>query len=816
MRRTLEAWTKDFAHATRSLLRAPGFTLVTVATLALAIGPVTAIFSIVDAVLIDPLPFPNADRLVSIWASFPGSRLEGEGDISVAPEFYIQYSENADMLEDLGLYNSAQATMRAEERVDRLFMQQVNPSFFTTLGATPVLGRLPTLDDESGDVAVISHWLWTSWFGADASVIGRSYEMAGELRTVVGVMGPEFRFTDDRTALWVHGRLGDPNEITPGDFGLGLVGRMTPGTKHEDLAGQLGVLARRLPERFGGDAEYRGLIAQHRPVVRSLEEQLVGDVAGPLWLLLGTVAIVLLIACANVANLFIARAESRRQDLAVRQALGAGRAGLVRTQMAEALLLAALAGAAGALLAWGGVPLLIRAAPERIPNLAAAGLDPAALLFTAGLSILAACAFGLLPAIRFANPGLAGGLRQAGQVGEWRGRLSRNALVVAQTASALVLLVAAGLLVRSFVALTRVDPGYDTEDIFTFQIAPDRDELNDGPSYARFHQAFLDRLAALPGVESVGLTLGLPLDEGAIDNTFYTERTDATGETPPRLSFTFTGGDYFETMGIDLLSGRVFDRSDHTTRRGNAIVSRATAELLWPGENPLGKRFRMSEDAPYWQTVVGVVEDIMLANFRQDATDPMIYLPMAGPDPDRWAVGSPAYVVKSARAESLAPEVRNLVRELAPESPMYRIFTLERLAARSMATLSFTMIMLLIAAGLALIIGAVGLYGVLSYVVAQRTREIAVRMALGAQVPQVRRMVVLQGGRVTLVGVVLGLLAAFGLTRILGSLLFGVGALDPSTFVALSMIMLAVAVLASYMPARRASAVDPMHVLRAE
>ncbi|MGH7541460.1 MAG: ABC transporter permease, partial [Gemmatimonadota bacterium] len=355
MRRSLEAWTRDFTHATRSLLRAPGFTLVTVATLALAIGSNTAIFSVVDAVLLDPLPFRDADRLVSIRGSAPGSDLPEE--FSLADEVLVHYRDNASRLEGLGAFNTGQTTVRAEDRVDRLFVALANASLFTTLDVTPVLGRLPVPEDGE-DVAVISHSLWTSWFGGDPSVIGRTVEVSGDLQTVIGVMGPDFRFPTDRIALWVHGRFEEEEmDLSNGGAGgLGLVGRMTPGTEHEALAAELATLVRRVPERFGGSPEYVRLIGQHRPVVRSLEAELVGDVAGPLWLLLGTVAVVLLIACANVANLFIARAESRRLDLAVRQALGAGRAGLVRTQMAEALLLAAAGGTAGALLAWAGVP----------------------------------------------------------------------------------------------------------------------------------------------------------------------------------------------------------------------------------------------------------------------------------------------------------------------------------------------------------------------------------------------------------------------------------------------------------------------------
>ncbi|MCH7934042.1 MAG: ABC transporter permease [Gemmatimonadetes bacterium] len=816
MRRSLEAWTRDFMHAARALRRAPGFTVVTVATLALAIGSNAAIFSVVDTVLLDPLDFPAADRLVVIRASAPGT--DQPDEFGPGAEFYVQYRDNAGMLEDLGMWNQGQTTVRSDERTERLFIVRVTPDLYTTLGVTPMLGRLSTTEDGSADVMVISHWLWTTWFDADPSVVGRSYEVSGTMRTVIGVMGPEFRFPDDRTALWIHAMFQDESEIRPGNFGFNFVGRMTPGTDHASLEGQLAILASRLPELYGGSARYAEIIEQHVPIVRSLEEELVGDIAGRLWLLMGAVVIVLLIACANVANLFIVRAESRRGDLAVRQALGAGRAGLIRTQMAEALLLAAAGGVGAALLAWAAVPLLVRAAPENIPNLDAASLDFATLIFTAGVSILAALAFGLLPAIRFSRPRPVGASKQAGRGWGAGGHWSRNALVLLQTAAALVLLVGSGLLIRSFWTLTHVDAGFDTDDIFTFQVAPQREELNDGPSYARFHEAFMERVAGLPSVESVGLTLALPLDEGAADGRFNTMRTLASGEAPPILNFTAVGGDYFRTMGIAITRGRRFEPSDHRLGTTPIIVSESMAELLWPGEDPFSGRLLPGPDSTAigWMNVVGVAEDIFLNDFRQDARDPMLYLPMVGPTADAYSVGSPAYVVKTRRAEVIGPEIRALMREVIPESPMYRIFTMEGLAQRSMAQLSFTMLMLTIASGLALILAAVGLYGVLSYVVAHRAPEIAMRMALGAEASQVRRMVVLQGARVALAGVALGLAAAFALTRVLDSLLFGVGTLDLLTFAATAGVMLMVALLASYIPARRASLVSPMLSLRSE
>ena len=816
MRSAIDSWTSDFTHAARRLLRAPGFTLITALTLALAIGANTAIFTVVDAVLINPLSFPNADRLVTIRGTAPGLDLPEE--FAVGPEFFVAYRDDAKLLEGIGMFQTAQSTARTDDRVDRLFMAQVTTAVFSTLGVEPLLGRLPNKEDDQqrAQVMVISHWLWTAWFGSDPAIIGRSFEAGGARRTVIGVMPPEFRFPDNRMALWARAAIADERRIPPGRLGFQLIGRMRPGVTPAQLTTQLDTIAKGLPERFGGDAQYARLIAQHRPVVRSLKEQLIGRVAQPIWILLGTVGIVFLIACANVANLFIARTESRRQDLAVRSALGAGRAGLIRSQMAEALILAALGGAGAVMLAWFSVPLLVRAAPEGIPNLDLVKLNPVALLFTAGLAVLAACVFGLFPAVRFSSFRDLGELRQTGRVGSSRGRLARNVLVVLQTASALVLLVAAGLLGRSFWRLSHVNLGYTTDNIFTFQVAPSRRELNDGPSFARFHDGLMERLRALPGVQSVGVVNELPLDEGADAGRFGTEKSEAGGAQAALMRFTATGGDYFKAMEIPLITGRFFEATDHAVGMSNVLVSRSAAERLFPGEDPLGKRIRYGSDPSRdpWLTVVGVVEDVRIAGFRQQAPDAMIYLPLVGPTPQIWEVGSPAYVVKTTRADHISSDIRTIIREYAPEAPMYRIFTMQGLANRSLAQLSFTTTLLAIASGLALVLGAVGLYGVLSYVVAQRTREIAVRMALGAEAAAVRRMVVVQGGRVALIGVAFGVLGSLALTNVLESLLFEVKALDMPTFVAMSGVMLAVALLASYIPAYRASAVDPIRALR--
>ena len=807
----MDRWIRDFRHAARSLGRAPGFTLVVVVTLALAIGANAAIFSVVDAVLLEPLPFPHADRLVHIGGAAPGSDLPEE--FGVPDELYFEYRESVPGLEEIALYGTGSSTTRAEGQVDQLFVTQATPSFFTTLGAQPLHGRLPT-DEDGSNVVVISHWLWRTWFGSDPGVINRSYTFANATRTVIGVMLPEFRFPDERVAFWVPMTI-RVAQVTPGGFGPRVVARMKPGVDRGTLTAQLEPLARRVQQRLGGPAPYVRIMERHRPVVKPLREHLLGDIAMPLWILLGTVGIVFLIACANVASLFTVRAESRRRDLVVRRALGAGRGDLVRSQVTEALLLAAAGGAAGALIAWAGVPVLVRAAPDAVaggfggapvPGLAAAGLDLTALLFTIGISVLAGCAFGLLPALRSSGSRL-GSLHHAGRaiVG---GTLARDGLVVVQTASALVLLVGSALLMRSFWQLSNVDAGYNTEGIFTFQIAAGRPDLNDRAAMSRFQYAFMDRLKALPGVESVGYITTLPLDEGAGRQSITTPRLEATGAEAPLVRFAGAGGAYFQTMGIELVRGRYFERVEEERAMPFVIISHAAAQLLFPGEDPIDKQVRPMAGGERWYTVIGVVEDVLVDDLRRKSPEPMVYLPAVS--------SSPAYVMKSARAEQLEPEVRVIIREVIPTSPMYRIFTMKRLAAKAMANLSFTMLMVSIAAVLALVLGAVGLYGVLSYRVTRRVQEIGVRMALGAEAKTVRRMFVWQGGRVALSGIVVGMLAAVGLTKYITTLLFDVGRLDVFAFAGTSAVMLAVALLASYVPARRASRVDPVVALRAE
>ncbi|MEO7998613.1 MAG: ABC transporter permease, partial [Gemmatimonadaceae bacterium] len=518
MREKLDEWMNDFRYAIRALRRSPGFTIVAVGTLGLAIGANAGVFSVVDTVMIKPLPYANVDRLVNISASAPGSEFPGEFDASA--EFLVQYKEQSKLLENISTYNSFTSTFRVDDRVERVRMSQPTNSLYATLGAKPVLGRTPRPEDGQ-EAAVISYRTWNDWFGRDSSVIGRSYYISGKARTIIGVMGPEFQFPREDVALWMSYEM-QPKDVQIGNFSDPLIGRMKPGATVTALATELTTISKQLPKRYGGTASYAKIIEQHHAIVRPITEQLIGPIASSLWVLLGAAAIVLLIACANVANLFLVRAEGRQRDLAVRRAIGATRGQLIRSQMAESIVIAVMAASVAAVLAWVALPAFVRAAPQGIPRLSSVGMNSTTLLYTLVVAFLGALACGLIPAIRASAPDLRR-LREGGRGSTRRGNWTRDGLVIGQTALALVLLIGSGLLVRSFWELRRIDPGYDTKDVFTFQIAPEQSGLRGGLAYAQFHQRVMERIAALPGVQSVGVVENVPLNESTSSAKFRNE-----------------------------------------------------------------------------------------------------------------------------------------------------------------------------------------------------------------------------------------------------------------------------------------------------
>ena len=604
-------------------------------------------FSVVNTVLLQPLPFPDSDRLVVLAGTAPGSDLPER--FGLGQEFYVHYKERSKLIDGIFVFGGGTSTLRTDNRVERIAMAFPTNDMYATLGVRPQLGRLPVPDD--GDrVAVISDQLWSTWFGRDPAVVGKTYFISGEMRQVIGVMPPESSFPTEETLLWVR-RGVRPARFGPDSLEVRVIARMKPGVTREQLGAELTRLSKELPARFGGSPSYARIIEQHSAVVEPMLDRLVGPTASTsLWVLLGAVTIVLLIACANVANLFLVRAEGRRRDLAVRRAIGASRAQLVRLQMTEAFLVALLAGGLAVILSAMTLPLFLRAAPEGIPRLGLVRLDLPTLAAAFGLVIVAALACGAVPALHASSPDL-GRLREGSRGSTGRRHLGRDPLIVGQTALALVLLIGSALLVQSFQRLRNVDPGYDTADIYTFQFAPEQQRLTDGPTWGRLHLDFMDRLRALPGVTAVGVVNNIPLDEGTGTGRFLTDAMAPEGGGA-LLDQNFTGGDYFRAMGIELLRGRPFTTDEAVTPNSNVIISRSAAERLWPDRDPVGQRIRRTGDTPLWFTVVGVVEDVKQDDWRE-AGEAIVYFPLTGPTPATWAMGSPAYVVKSPRAASL-------------------------------------------------------------------------------------------------------------------------------------------------------------------
>ena len=809
----LNNWATDLRHAWRGLLRTPGFLVTTVVTLGLAIGAVAGMFNVVNTVILKPLPFPRSDQLVVVSGTAPGSDLPPR--FGPGTEFYVHYRENSKLVDGIFTFGQGTSTLRTENRVERIPMAWPTNELYHTMGVRPILGRVP-VDADADKVVVISHKLWQTWFSGDSAVLGRSYYISGQMRQIIGVMPPEFTFPSENTLLWVASPI-VTSEIRTGQGGGPVIARLRPGVTRDALAAELTRLSKQLPDRFGGSPSYAKIISQHSAVVDPLLDRIIGPTTSrSLWVLLGAVALVLIIACANVTNLFLVRAEGRHRDLAVRRAMGASGMQLVRLQMAEAFLVALVSGVLAVVLTLVTLPVFLRAAPEGIPRLAQVALDFPTVAAAFGLVLLTALACGAVPALRASRPDMRR-LREGGRGSTGRRHWARNGLVVGQTALALVLLIGSALLIRSFKKLSTVDPGYDTANLYTFQFAPDQPRLVDGPTWGQLHLDFMDRLRGLPGVEAVGVVNNIPLDEGTGRSRFVTEgMNEADGGV--MLDQNWTGGDYFKAMGIELLRGRIFANSEAVATHNNVIVSRSAAERMWPKQDPLGKTLRRVTTNPQAAatfSVVGVVEDVKQDDWR-DAGESIIYFALTGPTKDAWGMGSPAYVVKTPRAASIGREVRDLVKQIAPEAPVYREFTMDELARRSTVQLSFTMLTLSVISALALILGAVGLYGVLAYLVAERTREIGVRMALGATPGSVQRMVVTQGARVVLAGAVIGIVAAVLSTRALSTLLFGVTAVEPVTFLAMSLTLIGVGMLASFLPARRASRVNPIESMRGD
>ena len=801
---------QDARYALRMLRKNPGFAAVAVIVLALGIGANTAIFSVVYALLLRPLPYPEPARLLVLAErSSDGERM------SISYPNFKDWQERAHSFEAMAAFRPQSFNLTDTTQPVRLQGQTVSWNFFQILGVRPQLGRLFTAQDDAPGVApttLISHGLWKERFGGDPNIVGRTIKIDGDLYTVVGVLPQGFEFYR-RDDLYVPlGLLLTPQGgflDRANHFRMFALARLKPGVTLAQANQEMTALAAQLEREY--PATNSGASAMAQP----LTSRLVEDIRPALLVLLGAVGFVLLIACVNVANLTLVRATERQREIAVRLALGASRGRIIRQLLSESLLIAVLGGVAGLLIGVWIKDGLLALAPEGIPRLTQVKLDGMVLGFTLGVSALTGLLFGLLPALQASRTDLNTALKEGGRAvaGSARERL-RKVLLVGEVGLALVLLIGAGLMLRTVSKLTHIDPGFDATNLLTMRFTLPANAYNEEQRRAFYSEA-LARVSAQPGVRSATLSLSLPIDGSNWNSVFIAADKPVPARAEiPSAAFTPVSANFFETMGIRRLRGRGFSETDTADAPRVAIINETLARRLWPGEDPIGKRLKQGfpEDKTPWREVVGVVADVKLNGVDRE-TPLQAYLPLAQ-EPARGL----GLIVRSANANPLAlrPAVEQAIHSIDRDLPLYGVYSMDQLLGDAIAQQRLTMVLLVGFAVLALTLAAVGIYGVMSYSVTQRTHEIGIRLALGAQTRDVLRLVVGQGMLLALVGVALGLAASFALTRVLASLLFNVSPTDPLTFAAIAFLLTFVALLACYIPARRATKVDPMVALRYE
>ena len=805
----MERFYQDLQYAVRRLLKAPGFTLVAVLTLALGIGANSAIFTVVNGILLKPLPYPQSERLVGVYHTAGGQRAVMSG-----PN-YSDIARLATSLENSAAYTTSRTILTGEGDATRLQIAEVSASLFNVLRVSPALGRAFNADENTPgrtNVVILSNGLWEQRFGSDPAVIGRRITLDGVPREVVGVMPRGFSYPSERQA-WVPLEY-DENFVTKqrGAWYLNVVARLKPGIAPEQSAAEVETLGRNLARQY---PDANGEIGM---TTMPLLEALVGDIRTSVLIMFGAVAFVLLIACTNVANLLLARAAARESEMAVRTALGAGRGRLVRQLLTESVVLSLLGAGFGLLLAVWGVELLIALKPAGIPRLGNVQVDGAVIAFTILTALVTGVLFGLVPAFT-ATRGLSATLKEAGRgaVTSRSGMRVRGVLVVAELALAVMLLAGAGLLMRSFVKLQAVDPGFRSDQALTFELTlPDDRYAEDGPRIQFFDQ-LLSRLRALPGVRSASAVLGLPLSGLDLIISFEVSgRPPVPPAQQPAMQVRVATPDYFDAIGIPLKRGRGFTEADRSGTPRVVLITEAAARQFFPGEEPIGKKITLG-----WRRgagreraggeVIGIVGDIKDSALNEP-NPPQIYMPLR-----QWPVSFMTVVMKtSVPPASLADAARAQVAAVDPNLPLSDVSTLADVVAQSISQQRFYLTLLTAFAAVALVLAAIGIFGVLSYAVAQRTREIGIRMALGAQGRSVITMIVRQAMILVLCGVVLGTAAALFLSETMTTMLFSITPTDPTTFVSVAGVLIGVALLAAYLPARRATRVDPIVALRTE
>jgi predicted permease len=816
---------QDLRYGWRVLRKSPGFTAVAVLVLALGIGANTAIFSVVNAVLLRPLPFDQPDRLVHVWHLPPQASFPGMTTFPVSPANFLDWRSQSHSFEGLSAYGFGRYTLTGSGQPESTRVVAATSGFFSILHAQPLLGR-GFLD---GDVepgrdheVVLSYDFWSSHFGGNPDIVGKNIQLNGQAYTVVGVMKPGFAFpvdTDPNTApqMWKPLAWTGAERAIRDDHNFGVVARLKPGVTLQQARAEMDTISGRLAQQYPKDNKGWGATAI------LLHDDLVGDVRPALLILLGAVAFVLLIACANVANLVLAKTLSRRKEVAIRTALGASRRRLLQQVLSETVLLALAGGALGLVFAHYGMMLMVKFLAQQLPRSTEIGLDGWVLAFTLGISLLTGFAAGLLPALRLTREDVNQGLKQGlgRTASDTAGNRTRSVLVVAEIALSLMLLIGAGLLIRSLWMLRGVNPGFDANRVLTMEISIPQSKFASPGQQVSFFQRVLERVRALPGVQSAGLIDNLPLNDNGSHQPVQVEgRMAVPMADQPEVDVRLTSPGYLSAMHIPLLRGRDLNESDVAGRPGAVLISQSMAKEFWPNQDPIGKHIDLYFFPGLQREVVGVVGDVKLDSINQTRPTQALYMPLAQLSAARgedWhSFGMNLAVRTNTDPLGVVSAIANSVHEVDSEVPLLNIKTMDDAVSESLSPQRFTMLLLSGFAGLALLLAAVGIYSVLSYAVRRRLREIGIRMALGAQVSDVLRMVVVEGMKPTVLGVIIGLVGALALGRVLSSVIYGVSARDLATFSTVAVLMTGVGLLASTLPAYRATRVDPMKTLRDE
>ncbi len=801
---------QDLRYGARMLAKQPGFTLIAVLTLALGIGANTAIFSIVNAVLLRPFPYQAPERLVIIQ-----ERESGGGFSPSYPNFVDWRAQNTAFTSIAAVRQNESFNLTGTSEPERLQGQLVSAEFFSTLGIKPLVGRgFLAEEDRAGatPAVILSYGFWQRRFGNDPGIIGQQLTLNDQSYTVVGITPPDFQYGVEADVTVPFGLQTQRFSRRGADPGTDVVARLKPNISQQQGETDLNMVAARLEQQYPATNKGR------RVLLTPLHESFVGDVRQPLLILLGAVGLVLLIACANVANLLLVRASARQKEMAVRVALGASRATIVRQLLTESVLLAALGAVLGILLAFWGTSFIAAQLPNGIPRLQEANVDAPVLIFTIAVSLLTGLLFGLAPALQASRPNLTEGLKEGERGSSGRRQRLRSVLVVGEVALTLTLLVGAGLLIQSFRRVLEVDPGFKPQNLLTMQVSVNKPNgEQNGQQVANFFEQLQQNVRNLPGVKSVAVSNGIPFGSTNFP-PFLIEGRPVTDGKPSGLRYHVSPA-YFQTMGIELLKGRLFTAGDTPNTPMVVIIDEVLAQRYFPNEEPLGQRLKPSADAPSWE-IVGIVRHAEPNSLdAQGPTPAQFYLNFNQIPVERL----PGYVRRlnlltrtEAEPLSLAAAVRAQVAALNKDQAVFNVRTMEQAVAQAVAPRRFSMLLLTVFAVVALALASLGIYGLMSYAVAQRMREIGVRMALGAQSGNVLRLVIGQGMKLAFIGVALGLVSSLALTRTMKNLLFNVSATDPATFAAIALLLIAVALLACFVPARRATKVDPLVALRCE